>query len=339
MFHVNSKQQLSKDKKRKVTTTLFHHHGHVLQVHEGDQSSLPLQWLALLGKVITGGLAPLLPKNVQVLLLLRRSTHTHPAHENKGWVCMCNTTWHDMNQGNPEVRPTTKVHEDRTKEEGNTAGTPNNCTAATSRAATQPSTHTHTEQKHRKTARHKNTSEQSQTDRPQGHSSQARTDRQTSPFRLRFKGKKENQIQQNHHGTVSLSWTCAGWQKGSKPCSIQVRLVTAIRLTSNWCTTVPYQKPKRRSEACRPDTFTALSVSYVLHGVIGQLEVRMFQHFTTFDTIPLNRIQEGRNQREEGEEAIELIQPASIWEVRECTSEMANRMAGPYGDYLNEFPG
>ena len=46
--------------KRKVTTTLFHHHGHVLQVHEGDQSSLPLQWLALLGKVITGGLAPLL---------------------------------------------------------------------------------------------------------------------------------------------------------------------------------------------------------------------------------------------------------------------------------------
>ena len=98
-----------------------------------------------------------------------------------------------MNQGNPEVRPTTKVHEDRTKEEGNTAGTPNNCTAATSRAATQPAAHTHTEQKHRKTARHKNTSEQSQTDRPQGHSSQARTDRQTSPFRLRFKEKKKKE--------------------------------------------------------------------------------------------------------------------------------------------------
>ena len=96
-----------------------------------------------------------------------------------------------MIQGNPEVRPTTKVHEDRTKEEGNTAGTPNNCTAATSRAATQPAAHTHTEQKHRRTARHKNTSEQSQTDRPQGHSSQARTDRQTSPFRLRFKEKKK----------------------------------------------------------------------------------------------------------------------------------------------------
>ena len=144
-----------------------------------------------------------------------------------------------MNQGNPEVRPTTKVHEDRTKEEGNTAGTPNNCTAATSRAATQPAAHTHTEQKHRKTARHKNTSEQSQTDRPQGHSSQARTDRQTSPFRLRFKGKKkkekrkEKQRQQNHHGTVSLSGTGADWLKGSRPCSVQVRLVTAISLTSN----------------------------------------------------------------------------------------------------------
>ena len=96
-----------------------------------------------------------------------------------------------MNQGNPEVRPTTKVHEDRTKEEGNTAGNPNNCTAATSRAATQPAAHTHAEQKHRRTARQKNTSEQSQTDRPQGHSSQARTDRQTSPFRLRFKEKRK----------------------------------------------------------------------------------------------------------------------------------------------------
>ena len=40
-------------------------------------TKIPLQWLALLGKVITGGLAPLLPKNVQVLLLLRRSTHTY----------------------------------------------------------------------------------------------------------------------------------------------------------------------------------------------------------------------------------------------------------------------
>ena len=31
----------------------------MLQVHEVDQTSLPLQWLALLGEVITGGLAPL----------------------------------------------------------------------------------------------------------------------------------------------------------------------------------------------------------------------------------------------------------------------------------------
>ena len=30
------------------------------QVHEVDQTSLPLQWIALLGKVFTGGLAPLL---------------------------------------------------------------------------------------------------------------------------------------------------------------------------------------------------------------------------------------------------------------------------------------
>ena len=34
----------------------------MLQVHEVDQTSLPLQWLALLGKVITEGLAPLLIK-------------------------------------------------------------------------------------------------------------------------------------------------------------------------------------------------------------------------------------------------------------------------------------
>ena len=54
---------------------------------------------------------------------------------------------------------------------------------------------------------------------------------------------------QNHHGTVSLSWTCVGWLKGSRPCSIQVRLVTAIRLTSNWCTSEPYQKPKERNQS------------------------------------------------------------------------------------------
>ena len=147
--------------------------------------------------------------------------------------------------------------------------------------------------------------------------------------RKKDKGGGKPRGSQNHHGTVSLSWTCAGWLKGSRPCSIQVRLVTAVSFTSNWCTSVPYQQPKRRSQACKPDTFTNLSVAYVLHGAVGQLEVSMFQHFTTFDSIHLNRIQEGRTQREEGEEAIELIQPASVWEVKECTSEMANRPAGP----------
>ena len=49
-------------------------------------------------------------------------------------------------------------------------------------------------------------------------------------------------------------------------------------------------------------------------------------------------MQDGRTQREEREEAIELRHPSSVREVSECTSEMANRMAGPYGDYLDEFP-
>ena len=261
--------------------------------------------------------------------------HTHPAHENKGWVCMGNSTRHDMNQGNPEVRPTTKVHENRTKEEGNTAGTPNNCTAATkpSRNTTSsPHTHRTKAPENSKTKEH----QRAKPDRQTAGAQQPSKDRQTDqPVSFTFQRKKEKrkrkekQSQQNHHGTVSLSWTCANWLKGSRPCSVQVRLVTAVSLTSNWCTSVPYQKPKRSSEACRPNTFTTLSVLYVWHGVIGQLEVRMFQHFTAFDTMHHIRIQEGRTQREGGEEAIELIQPASIWEVRECTSKMAGRSAGP----------
>ena len=62
--------------KRKETTTLFHRHGHVLQVHEGDQSSLPPLWNSFVGTGIHNGPVPPAAKTVQVLLLLRRSTHT-----------------------------------------------------------------------------------------------------------------------------------------------------------------------------------------------------------------------------------------------------------------------
>ena len=258
MFHVIwlGSNSLEHKPKEEPSWPMFEQHLHHVHEVAGTQLGVPscihhyvwLRWTRL----DIMALAPLQQKPYKFYFYWE-GPHTHPAHENKGWVCMGNSTWHDMNQGNPEVRPTTKVHEDRTKDEGNTAGTPNNCTAATSRAATQPAAHTHTEQKHRKTARQKNTSEQSQTDRPQGHSSQARTDRQTSPFRLRFKEKrkkkkrkKKNKVnkitmeQSHYHEHVQIRW------KAKSPSKFIFRLVTAVSFTSNWCTTVPYQKTKKK---------------------------------------------------------------------------------------------
>ena len=322
--------------KRKVTTTLFHHHGHVLQVHEGDEDSPPVTSFVRQGHHWRP-CPPAAKKRTSFTSFEKVHTHTQPTKTRAGYAC---ATQHDMTwtrgtlkwdqppkstktgQRRKETQqgPQTTVQQQQAEPQHNhqPTHTPNKSTGKQQDTRTPAS-------KARPTDRRGTAAKQGPTDRP-------------ARFVYVSMVKKENQIQQKHHGTVSLSWTCAGWQKGSKPCSIQVRLVTAVRLTSNWCTTVPYQKPKRSSQACKPDTFTTLSVAYDMHGVIGQLEVRMFQHFTTFDTIHLNRIQEGRTQREEREEAIELIQPASIWEVRECTSEMANRMAGPYGDYLDEFP-
>ena len=76
-----------------------------MQVRAGDQAAYPHHMPALLAEVLTW--VPLPPASDLPATKLRSRyshydtsftsfetahTHTHPAHENKGWVCMCNTT-------------------------------------------------------------------------------------------------------------------------------------------------------------------------------------------------------------------------------------------------------
>ena len=50
---------------------------------------------------------------------------------------------------------------------------------------------------------------------------------------------------QSSNGTAALSWKYAVWLEGSRPCNIRFRLVTAVSLTTNWCTSEPHLIPKR----------------------------------------------------------------------------------------------
>ena len=107
------------------------------------------------------------------------------------------------------------------------------------------STHTHpATKKGRVWGGHPNTSKTRSTGNPK--------ETQPPSPRKKDKGGGKPRGPQNHHGTASLSWTCVGWLKGSRPCNVQVRLVTAVSLTSNWCTSEPHQKPKGKKTTCKP---------------------------------------------------------------------------------------
>ena len=111
-----------------------------------------------------------------------------------------------MNQGNPEVRPTTKVHEDRTKEEGNTAGTPNNCTAATkpSRNTTSsPHTHRTKAPENSKTQEHQRAKPDRQTAGAQQPSKDGQTDQ---PVSFTFQKKKEKKKKKRKTKTTKSPW-------------------------------------------------------------------------------------------------------------------------------------
>ena len=82
--------------KRKVTTTLFHHHGHVLQVHEGDQSSLTPLWNSFVGTGIHNGPVPPAAKNRTSFTSFEKvHTHTQPTKTRAGyaWATQHDMTW------------------------------------------------------------------------------------------------------------------------------------------------------------------------------------------------------------------------------------------------------
>ena len=102
------------------------------------------------------------------------------------------------------------------------------------------------------------------------------------------KSTKKGQGRRETKGTPkSLLWNigiimnmCKVCHKGSRPCSIQVRLVTAVRFTSNWSTSEPYQKPKKSSQTWKPSPVTWLHFCSAWD-LLGRLEREEFFNMST----------------------------------------------------------